>query len=193
MLGPDGGESWPMEKAGHMVESNSIVLEAAVARFREQKAMAERAVAQLSFEQLKEPLDANTNSIAVIMKHMAGNMRSRWTDFLTTDGEKPWRKRDGEFVDTFDKREALSEYWEGGWACLFGAVESLSAGDLDKTVNIRGKPHTVIEAIIRQLDHYGYHVGQIVLTARMLAKGSWETLTVPRGESKSYNDCIGYE
>ncbi len=162
-------------------------LQSVTATFRKQKALAERAVEQLSDGQLHERLDENTNSVAVIMKHLAGNMCSRWTDFLTTDGEKPWRKRDTEFVDDIPSRTALMALWEEGWECTFSAVGALQAEDLTKTITIRGHEHTVIEAIHRQIDHYGYHVGQIILIARVLAKESWQTLTVPPGESEEYN------
>ena len=152
--------------------------------------MAEAAIRQLDDEQLRRPLDENTNSIAVIMKHMAGNMLSRWTDFLASDGEKPWRNRDSEFVDDIATRDELLGRWEEGWTCLSTSVGALLPGDLMRQVTIRGHPHTVIEAIHRQIDHNGYHVGQIVQLARFLAKDKWTTLTVPRGESEAYNKRI---
>jgi hypothetical protein len=160
---------------------------AAVSVFNYNKDLAERAVAQLTDEQLHESLDANTNCIAVIMKHVAGNLLSRFTDFLTTDGEKPWRDRDQEFVDTFKTREELIDYWQRGWNCVFDALEKLQPLDLEKTITIRGEPHSVPLAISRSLSHAGYHVGQIVLIARILAKDDWETLTIPRGESSNFN------
>ena len=125
--------------------------------------------------------------MAVIMQHLAGNMRSRWTDFLTSDGEKSWRDRDGEFVDDNASREDLQRLWEQGWRSLFDALAGLSDSDLGKEVLIRGKPHTVIGAINRQIAHYGYHIGQIVLIARILAQDNWQTLSIPRGESEAYN------
>ena len=163
------------------------VLTSVIQQFHEQKRMAEQAAGQLSFEQLKQPLDENTNSIAVIMKHVAGNALSRWTDFLTSDGEKPWRRRDTEFIDDFASRDELTAYWERGWGCLFATLGTLTDDDLFKTVTIRGRQHTVIQAILRQIDHYGYHIGQIVLIARILAKNEWKTLTIPRGQSEQYN------
>lgn len=163
------------------------VLSSAIDTFRSQKRLAERALAQLSDEQLRTALDPNTNSIAVIMKHMAGNMLSRWTDFLHSDGEKPWRGRDQEFVDEFTSRGEIEAYWEKGWARLLGAIESLAPEDLGRTVVIRGEPHSVSLAIDRQLSHYGYHVGQIVLIARILAGENWTVLTIPRGQSEEYN------
>ena len=170
-----------------MKPSLDDVLEGAIATFGSQKRLAERAIAQLSDEKLGEPLDGNTNSVAVIMKHMAGNMLSRWTDLLTSDGEKPWRDRDGEFVDAFTSREEIQEFWERGWKCLFETLSTLGGEDLNRIVRVRGREYTVIRAIERQMSHYGYHVGQIVLTARLLAKENWQTLTVPRGGSKEFN------
>jgi hypothetical protein len=118
---------------------------------------------------------------------MAGNMLSRWTDFLTSDGEKPWRNRDSEFIDAFTSRQEIIDYWERGWKVLFDTLTSLKAEDLDTIVTIRGEPHSVIKAIDRQLAHYGYHVGQIVLIARIFAKDHWTTLTIPRGGSEDFN------
>jgi hypothetical protein len=168
------------------------VLQSALATFRSQKALAERAIEQLSDEQLRRPLDENTNSIAVIMKHVAGNMLSRWTDFLSTDGEKPWRDRDREFIDDFASRAEIEAYWQRGWKCLLSTLESLAAEDLNRTVTIRGEPHSVALAIDRQLSHYGYHVGQIVLIARILAKDQWTALTIPRGGSDDFNRRMMY-
>jgi len=162
-------------------------LESALAKYKAQKDLAERAIVQLDDEKLHQSLDENTNSVAIIMKHMAGNMWSRWTDFLTTDGEKQWRNRDSEFVDESHSRDDLMAFWQRGWDCLFSTLTALTVGDLTKTVRIRGEPHNVIEAIHRGLDHCGYHVGQIVLVARVLAKDHWTTLTVPRGGSEEYN------
>ena len=164
-------------------------LPAAIATFRKQKQMAEPAIAQLSDEQLRMALDANTNSIAVIMKHLGGNLRSRWTEFLTTDGEKPWRNRDDEFVDTFKSRDEITQAWEAGWAVLFATLESLTEADVAREVTIRGEVHSVPLAILRALDHCGYHVGQIVLTARLLVGDKpWQSLTIPRGASQQFNE-----
>jgi hypothetical protein len=166
-------------------------LPAAIATFRKQKQMAEKAIAQPNDEQLRQPLDANTNSIAVIMKHLGGNLRSRWTDFLSTDGEKPWRNRDDEFVDTFTSREEIVQAWEAGWAVLLSTLESLTDSDLEREIEIRGEVHSVPLAILRALDHSGYHVGQIVLTARLLVGDNpWQTLTIPRGRSQQFNQQI---
>jgi hypothetical protein len=159
----------------------------AVTVFRAQKDLAERAIAQVTDANLHISLDANTNSIAVIMQHMAGNMLSRWTDFLTTDGEKPDRDRDGEFVDGAESRGEVMQRWERGWSALFQTLASLTVADLGKTVAIRGEPHSIALAINRQLSHYGYHVGQIVMIARIFARDEWTTLTIPRGGSAGYN------
>jgi hypothetical protein len=152
------------------------------------KQLADKAVAQVSDEALFAALDSETNSIAVTMKHLAGNMRSRWTDFLTADGEKPDRNRDSEFViEDEGTRERILSVWEAGWRCLFDAVEPLEPADLERTVLIRGEPHTVIEAINRQISHYAYHIGQIVLLARHHCGDRWRSLSIPRGQSEAFN------
>lgn len=168
----------------------STVIESALASFQANKTWADTAIAQLPDDKLHVALDENTNSVAVIMKHVAGNLLSRWTDFLTTDGEKTWRNRDDEFVDSFQSRAEALEYWERGWSCLFDALRSLTPDDLSKTVMIRGEPHSVPLAIHRSLAHCGYHVGQIIMVARILAGDDWETITIPRGESARYNQRV---
>ena len=166
-------------------------LTAIINAFEANRRLAERAVEQLPDEKLRLPLDANTNSIAVIMKHVAGNLLSRWTDFLTTDGEKPGRNRDGEFVDTFTSREQILGHWNQGWSCLLQALRNLTPSDLDKTLTIRGEPHTVPLAISRSLGHTCYHIGQIVQLARFHAGDQWNTLTIPRGGSEQFNREVG--
>ncbi len=170
--------------------ASAEVLASAATSFRSNKTLADRAVAQLPDEKLHIALDANTNSIAVIMKHVAGNLLSRWTDFLTTDGEKPWRNRDDEFVDGFRSRQEVLDFWEKGWGCLFATLDGLQPADLAKTVTIRGEPHSVPLALHRSLAHCGYHVGQIVLIARILAGDHWQVLTIPRGASASFNQRV---
>jgi hypothetical protein len=155
--------------------------------FEANKRLADRAIEQVPDDKFRLALDANTNSIAVIMKHVAGNLLSRWTDFLTSDGEKPWRNRNTEFVDTFSDRAELLAYWERGWSCLFAALRSLKPEDLAKTVLIRGEPHSVSLALARSLGHTCYHIGQIVQLARIHAGPHWQTLTIPRGGSEEYN------
>ena len=162
-------------------------IEDALAVFRQYKLLGERAMAQVSDEQLFASLDEESNSIAIIVKHMTGNMRSRWTDFLTTDGEKPNRNRDSEFVDPPATREALTREWEDGWARVFAAIEPLTDADLGRTVTIRGEAHSVMQAINRQLAHYPQHIGQIILLAKHYAGGAWQTLSVARNRSAEYN------
>ncbi len=168
----------------------SLVIDGAITSLRANKGWADKAISQLPDEKLHVALDENTNSIAVIMKHVAGNLLSRWTDFLTTDGEKPWRNRDDEFVDSFSNREELLAHWEQGWTRLFETLASLTPPDLSRTVTIRGEPHSVPLAIQRSLAHCGYHVGQIVMIARILAGDEWQTITIPRGGSASYNEDV---
>src|SRR3954451_19001399 len=165
-------------------------LEDALAVFRYYKTLAERAIEQVSDEQLFAALDNEANSIAIIIKHMTGNMRSRWTDFLTTDGEKPDRNRDNEFVDPPATREALMAEWDNGWARVFDAVEPLTDGDMTRTITIRGEPHSVMQAISRQLAHYPHHVGQIVLLAKHFACDHWQSLSVPRNRSAEFNQKV---
>jgi uncharacterized damage-inducible protein DinB len=162
-------------------------LEDSIAIFRQYKKLAERAMEQVSDEQLLVALDEEMNSIALIVKHLAGNMRSRWTDFLTTDGEKPDRDRDAEFFDPPQSREALMQMWEDGWQRVFAALDPLTEADLDRTVTVRSEAHSVLQAINRQLTHYAYHCGQIVFLAKHLAHDRWKTLTVPRGESAEFH------
>ena len=162
-------------------------LEDSIGVFRHYKRLAEGAMAQVSDEELYVALDPEMNSIAVIVKHMAGNMCSRWTDFLTTDGEKPWRDRDCEFELPPEGREALLELWERGWASLFGALEPLTEADLGRTITIRGEAHSVMQAINRQLAHYPYHCGQIVFLAKHLKGEHWRSLSVPRKQSQEFN------
>ena len=162
-------------------------LSASINAFEANKRLADRAVEQVPDDKLHVALDANTNSIAVIMKHVAGNLTSRWTDFLTSDGEKPWRTRDDEFVDSPGSRTELVEAWERGWACLRNALRCLKREDLEKTVLIRGEPHSVPLALERSLGHACYHIGQIVQVARIHAGEKWTTLTIPRGGSEQFN------
>ena len=162
-------------------------VEDALAVFRQYKQLGERAMAQVTEEQLFTTLDDEANSIAIIVKHMTGNMRSRWTNFLTSDGEKPTRNRDGEFVDPPASREALLSEWEHGWACVFSAIEPLTDADLGLTVTIRGEAHSVMQAINRQLSHYPMHIGQIILLAKHYAGPLWQTLSVARNRSEDFN------
>lgn len=163
-------------------------LENAAEVFRGQKKLADRAAAQVTDEEFFRAIDAESNSIALIMKHVAGNMHSRWTDFLTTDGEKADRRRDSEFVVEGEDRAAVLARWESGWRTLFDTLASLRGEDLLRPVTIRGEPHTVVAAVNRQLSHYGQHAGQIVFLAKHLRSSAWETLSIPRGESETFNE-----
>lgn len=163
-------------------------LENAISEFRLLKKQGERAMEQLAQEELFVTLDPESNSIAILVKHLAGNMRSRWVDFLTGDGEKPDRFRDQEFViDETTTRDQVMDWWEQGWRHVFNALEPLQPEDASRTVIIRQEPHTVVQAINRQLTHYATHVGQIVFLAKHLKSANWKTLSVPRGQSEQFN------
>ncbi len=165
-------------------------LEDSLSLFRYCKKLAEGAMEQVTDEQLFAVLDPEMNSIAIIVKHMAGNMRSRWTDFLTTDGEKPDRHRDTEFMDPPSTREAVMKLWENGWSILFQALEPLSDADLSRTVPIRGEPHSVMQAINRQIAHYAIHCGQIMFLAKHFQHSQWKSLSVPRGKSVEFTERV---
>jgi hypothetical protein len=163
-------------------------LEDSLLQLRKLKSQADKAIRQTDDEHLFAALDPEANSIAVIMKHIAGNMRSRWTDFLTSDGEKPDRDRDHEFVvEAPDSPTAILSIWEEGWNRVFQAVSSLTPEDLGKTIRIRNEPHSVMEAINRQVTHYAAHVGQIVLLAKHYAGANWQSLSIPRGKSREFD------
>lgn len=161
-----------------------------ISLFRYYKMLTERAMAQVTDEQLMVVLNNEMNSIAVIVKHMAGNMRSRWTDFLTSDGEKPDRDRDSEFVNPPATRDTLLGDWEEGWERLFRALEPLTEEDLKRTVLIRGEAHSVMQAVNRQMAHYSYHCGQIVLLAKYFKGDGWKSLSVPRGQSAQFQQKV---
>src|SRR5687767_132620 len=166
-------------------------LEDAISSLRAYKKLADKAIAQLKDEELFVTLDAESNSIAVIMKHMAGNMFSRWTDFLNSDGEKPNRNRDMEFeIEPQTTKDDVIDYWERGWKCVFEALEPLRPEDFEKTVKIRGEEHTIVEAINRQLMHYSYHVGQIVFLAKHFRSAEWKSLSVPRNRSADFTASL---
>jgi hypothetical protein len=158
-------------------------LEDSLQLFRQYKTLAEGAMSQVTDEQLFATLDGEMNSIAIIVKHMAGNMRSRWTDFLVSDGEKPDRNRDSEFVEPPATREALMQVWDAGWEHVFRALEPLSDADMARTVTIRGEKHSVMQAVNRQVAHYAQHAGQIILLAKHFAGGRWQSLSIPRKRS----------
>ena len=163
-------------------------LSSAIKQLELYKALGERAIEQVPDDHLFWQYNDDSNSIATIVKHLSGNMLSRWTDFLTTDGEKEWRNREGEFDNDIKNRGELLALWNKGWACVFNALNPLTEHDLEKTIYIRNMGHTVIEAINRQLTHYPYHVGQIVFIAKMVCGPNFKSLSIPRGESKKFND-----
>lgn len=165
-------------------------LEDSISLFRHYKKLAEGAIEQVSDEELFTRLDDEMNSIAIIVKHMAGNMRSRWTDFLTSDGEKPDRNRDNEFIAPPETRAELIKMWNRGWDAVFSALEPLSEADMERTVLIRNEPHSVMQAINRQIAHYAYHVGQIVFLAKHFKSEAWKSLTVPRNKSAEFNQRV---
>ena len=165
----------------------SNYLESTKKLFRYYKSLGDKSLEQIEGEKIHHRFDENSNNIATIVKHIAGNMLSRWTDFLTADGEKEWRNRETEFEDTFSTKEEMLEYWEKGWNCLFKAIDPLTESDLDKVVYIRNEGHSVVEAMNRQLAHYSYHVGQLVFVIKVLKSADWKTLTIPRGGSQDFN------
>jgi hypothetical protein len=162
-------------------------LESAKKEFGYYKLLGEKTFSQLTDEQLFIEANSESNSIATIVKHLRGNILSRWTDFLTTDGEKEWRKRDEEFENDISTREELLQKWQEGWSCLFKALDSISDDDLSRVIYIRNQGHTILEAINRQLSHYPYHIGQIVFIGKMVSDKNWNSLSIPKGGSKEYN------
>ena len=162
-------------------------LPSVIKQFEYYKSLGDKTITQLTFDDLKNEVALDSNSISIIVKHLSGNMLSRWTNFLSEDGEKEWRQRDDEFVDTFNSKIELNDAWEKGWDCLFKALKSLSKEDLDQIIYIRNEGHTVVEAINRQMMHYAYHLGQIVFLGKLLKGTNWQSLSIPKGQSKSYN------
>lgn len=166
---------------------NSNYLESVIKQFEYYKMLGDKTFVQISDEKLFYQYNEDNNSIAIIVNHLWGNMLSRWTDFLNSDGEKEWRNRDLEFENEIQSKEEMLRKWEEGWSCLFHALNSLTEEDLDKIIYIRNQGHTVMEAINRQLAHYPYHVGQIIFIGKMLSENNWESLSIPKGNSKQYN------
>lgn len=157
-------------------------------QFEYYKGLGDKTFNQLTFEDLQNEIAKDANSISIMAKHLVGNMLSRWTNCLTEDGEKEWRKRDREFKDTYATKEELIEDWKKGWNCLFDAIKSLNENDLERIIYIRNQGHTVTEAINRQLAHYSYHIGQMVFLGKVLRGKAWESLSIPIGNSKEYNE-----
>lgn len=176
------------------MSSKAIVqnyFEDAISSLKAYKKLADKAIFQMNDDEFFVTLDEEANSVAVIMKHMAGNMFSRWTDFLTTDGEKPDRNRDMEFViGASTTKDEVLDYWERGWACVFAALEPLTLEDFEKTVMIRGEEHTIVQAINRQLMHYSYHIGQIVFLAKHFRSTEWRSLSIPRNQSAAFTSSL---
>lgn len=168
----------------------TIYLNVIQERFQAVKELGDKTIAQLEHEQLHWSYNEDSNSIAVIVKHMSGNMVSRWTDFLTTDGEKQTRNRDDEFYDSLTSKEELVQVWEKGWQVFFDTLKELTEEDLLKVVKIRGAQHTVVEAIERQMAHYASHVGQIVYIGKQIKGEEWETLSIPKGQSKAFTEAM---
>lgn len=156
-------------------------------QFEYYKNLGDKTLRQLNEAQLFWTYNEESNSIAILVKHISGNMLSRWTNFLTEDGEKEWRNRDEEFINTFNNKEEVLAYWEKGWQCLFDAIHSLTSEDLERIIYIRNHGHTVVEAINRQLCHYSYHIGQIVFLGKMMKNQEWQSLSIPKGKSSGYN------
>jgi Protein of unknown function (DUF1572) len=167
--------------------SDDLFLPSTRHTFRAIKKQGDGTLAQLSLEEMQRVPVADLNSIVVIVQHLHGNMLSRWTDFLNSDGEKKWRDRDGEFeARGFSSRDDILKLWDDGWGCVFSAIDPLCADDLRRTITIRGQAHSVVEAVQRQIQHYSYHIGQMVLLARMIKSAEWKTLSIARGASKNY-------
>jgi hypothetical protein len=174
-----------------MTDLATLYLDEARRQFRGHKRMGESAMAQLRDEEFFVTLDPESNSVAILVKHLAGNMRSRFTDFLTTDGEKPDRFRDQEFeLNSATTRADVMRWWEEGWSRVFAAIDTLKPEDVTRTVTIRGEPHSVLQAINRQIAHYAQHIGQMVFLAKHLRSGDWKTLSIPRGRSEDYKKVV---
>lgn len=156
-------------------------------QFEYYKSLGDKTLSQLSFEEIQWQTHGNSNSMAIILKHIVGNMLSRWTNFLTEDGEKEWRLRDQEFEDTYTTKEEAIAAWETGWKCLFNTIKTIQDNNLEQIIYIRNQGHTVTEAINRQLAHYAYHIGQMVFIGKLIKGDSWQSLSIPKGKSSTYN------
>jgi len=166
---------------------DSSYLPSTIKQFEYYKSLGDKTIAQLTFDELKKEFAQDSNSVSIIVKHLVGNMLSRWTNFLTEDGEKKWRKRDEEFIDDFKSKEELLDAWNKGWNCLFTAIKPLSNHNLEQVIYIRNQGHSVTEAINRQMMHYAYHIGQIVYIGKLIKGEHWKSLSIPKGQSKAYN------
>src|SRR5205809_3555540 len=175
------------------MKTEEAFLRSVIKKFKFQKQLGEKTFAQLDEKDLFFKPSKESNSIAVIVQHMNGNMLSRWTNFLTEDGEKNWRERDEEFEDVLTTKDAVLNAWNKGWRCVFDAVEGLQPDDVMKTITIRSQDLLVVDAIVRQLDHYGYHIGQIVYIGRMIKDEGWQSLSIPKNKSKDSNDAMNHK
>ena len=172
------------------MNTEEAFLQSAIKKFSTQKSLGEKTFAQLEEKDLFFKPSKESNSIAVIVQHMSGNMLSRWTNFLTEDGEKPWRERDKEFEDVLTTKDAMINAWNEGWRRVLNTLELLQPEDMMKTITIRSEPLFVVDAILRQIDHYGYHVGQIVYIGRLIKDEGWQSLSIPKNKSKEFNDVM---
>lgn len=168
-------------------------LQSAVKKFNAQKALGDKTFTQLNEEDFFFKPSAESNSIAIIVQHIHGNMLSRWTNFLTEDGEKAWRKRDAEFEDVLQAKQEVINAWNEGWACVLNTIENMQPNDVIKTITIRSEPLSVVDAIVRQVDHYGYHVGQIVYIGKIIKDTNWQTLSIARNKSNDYNKAMNHK
>ncbi|MBU2921431.1 DUF1572 domain-containing protein [Winogradskyella psychrotolerans] len=166
---------------------DSSYLPSTIKQFEYYKSLGDKTIAQLTFDELKKEFAQDSNSVSIIVKHLVGNMLSRWTNFLTEDGEKKWRKRDEEFIDDFKSKDELLDAWNKGWNCLFTAIKPLSNHNLEQVIYIRNQGHSVTEAINRQMMHYAYHIGQIVYIGKLIKGEHWKSLSIPKEQSKAYN------
>jgi hypothetical protein len=169
-----------------MPPAESVFLTASLDEFTRYRTRAEKTLEQLDDADFHVQLDPESNSIAILIQHVSGNLKSHWSEFLTTDGEKPWRERDAEFIDQNLSRAELMALWNEGMGVLYTTLNSLTPGDLTKTITIRGEPHTVVRAIQRGLAHLGYHTGQIILLAKLIKRGNFKSVSIPRGQSKTF-------
>lgn len=165
----------------------SSYLSSTIKQFEYYKSLGDKTINQLSFKELQWQPSETSNTVSVVINHMVGNMVSRWTNFLTEDGEKTWRARDAEFQESYSNKEELLAAWENGWLCVFTAIKPLKTEDLERIIYIRNQGHTVTEAINRQLAHYAYHVGQMVFLGKLLKGNNWQSLSIPKGKSATYN------
>ena len=176
-----------MERLLNSFQIMSNYLSSVLKQFEYYKKLGDNSIAQLGDQDINWQYNDESNSISLIVKHMVGNMLSRWTNLMSEDGEKEWRHRDQEFAGIFNDKDEMNAYWEKGWLCLFNAIGSLTENDLETIIYIRNQGHTVTEAINRQMMHYAYHVGQIVFLSKMIANGNWKSLSIPKNQSDAYN------